>query len=48
MDSTNASLSRTLWRERIIIVFLETVTYRQAPLGTVKVSLKGWLQVRFL
>lgn len=36
MDST-ASLSRVVWREGVI-VFLETVTYGQALLATVKVS----------
>lgn len=34
------SLSRILWREGVIIVFLETVTYGQVPLATVKVSFK--------
>lgn len=31
-----------------VIVFLETVTHGQAPLEMVKVSLKSWLQARFL
>lgn len=48
MDSTNASLSRALWRQGVHDSVLGTVTYGQAPLETVKVSLKSWLQIRFL